>query len=337
MRAVVLVGGFGTRLRPLTFTTPKPMLPVGHRPIIENLVSMLAVAGIDEVVLALGFKPEPFRAAFPDGECAGVRLHYAVEPEPLDTGGAIRFAADHAGIDETFVVVNGDVLTDLDVATLVDFHRARRAEATIHLTPVDDPSAYGVVELDGQGRVSRFVEKPAPGTAPTNLINAGTYVFEPSVLGRIPTGRKVSIERETFPQLVADGSLYAMSTSDYWIDTGRPDTYRQANFDVLDGNRKSLRCDAVHSGAIVAERVDLRHSMVSAGASVGPNVTLTESIVLPGAVIESGAVVSGSIVMGYIGADAVVTDCVIGADGSVDSGSERRNELVPDPATVAGR
>ncbi len=337
MRAVVLVGGFGTRLRPLTFTTPKPMLPVGHRPIIENLVSMLAVAGIDEVVLALGFKPEPFRAAFPDGECAGVRLHYAVEPEPLDTGGAIRFAADHAGIDETFVVVNGDVLTDLDVAKLVDFHRARGAEATIHLTPVDDPSAYGVVELDGQGRVSRFVEKPAPGTAPTNLINAGTYVFEPSVLGRIPTGRKVSIERETFPQLVADGSLYAMSTSDYWIDTGRPDTYRKANFDVLDGIRKSLRCDAVHGGAVVADRVDLRHSMVSAGASVGPNVTLTESIVLPGAVIESGAVVSGSIVMGRIGADAVVTDCVIGADGSVDSGSERRNELVPDPATVTGR
>jgi len=337
MRAVVLVGGFGTRLRPLTFTTPKPMLPVGHRPIIENLVTMLAAAGIDEVVLALGFKPEPFREAFPDGTCAGVRLHYAVEPEPLDTGGAIRFAADHAGIDETFVVVNGDVLTDLDVATLVDFHRARGAEATIHLTPVEDPSAYGVVDLDERGRVSRFVEKPAPGTAPTNLINAGTYVFEPSVLGRIPTGRKVSIERETFPQLVADGSLFAMSTSDYWIDTGRPDTYRQANFDVLDGTRKSLRCDAVHAEAKVAETATLHHSLVSAGTSVGSDAFLTETIVLPGAVIERGAKVSGSIVMGRIGADAVVVDCVIGVDGSIDPGSERRNELVPDPATVSSR
>ena len=121
MRAVVLVGGFGTRLRPLTFTTPKPMLPVGHRPIVENLVRMLAAAGIDEVVLGLGFKPEPFMEAFPDGTCAGVRLHYAVEPEPLDTAGAIRFAADHAGIDDTFVVVNGDVLTDLDVSLLIAF------------------------------------------------------------------------------------------------------------------------------------------------------------------------------------------------------------------------
>jgi mannose-1-phosphate guanylyltransferase len=131
------------------------MLPVGHRPIVENLVRMLAAAGIDEVVLGLGFKPEPFIDAFPDGTCAGVRLHYAVEPEPLDTAGAIRFAADHAGIDDTFVVVNGDVLTDLDVASLIAFHRAKKAEATIHLTPVDDPSAYGVVAMDADGRVER--------------------------------------------------------------------------------------------------------------------------------------------------------------------------------------
>ncbi len=335
MRAVVLVGGFGTRLRPLTFTTPKPMLPVGHRPIIENLVTMLSAAGIDEVVLALGFKPEPFRSAFPNGSCAGVRLHYAVEPEPLDTGGAIRFAAEHAGIDETFVVVNGDVLTDLDVAKLVDFHRDRGAEATLHLTPVDDPSAYGVVDLDDHGRVSRFVEKPAPGMAPTNLINAGTYVFEPSVLDRIPTGRKVSIERETFPQLVEVGSLFAMSTDDYWIDTGRPETYRQANFDVLDGIRHSLRCDAVQLGAKVSDTARLDHSLVSAGASIGSGVTLIGSIVLPGAVIESGASVEGSVVMGRIGADAIVVDCVIGADGSVDAGGERRHDLVPDPATVS--
>jgi mannose-1-phosphate guanylyltransferase len=178
MRAVVLVGGFGTRLRPLTYTVPKPMLPVGHLPIIERLVANLVRGGVTDVTLALGFKPEPFLEAFPDGTCAGAQLHYAVEPEPLDTAGAIRFAAEAAGIDETFVVVNGDVLTDLDIATLVDFHRARGAEATLHLIAVPDPSAFGVVALDDVGRVERFVEKPPPGTEPSNLVNAGTYVLD---------------------------------------------------------------------------------------------------------------------------------------------------------------
>lgn len=332
MRAVVLVGGFGTRLRPLTFTTPKPMLPVGHRPIIENLVRMLSSAGVDQVVLALGFKPEPFMAAFPDGTCAGVPLHYAVEPEPLDTGGAIRFAADHAGIDDTFVVVNGDVLTDLDVARLVSFHRDKGAEATIHLTPVDDPSAYGVVELDGDGRVRRFVEKPAPGTAPSDLINAGTYVFEPSVLARIPTGRKVSIERETFPAIVDDGGLFALSTDDYWIDTGRPDTYRQANFDLLDGRRRALTCAMVADGAAVDASAAIEHSLVSPGASVGGGSSIRDSIVLPGAVIESGARVVDSIVMGRVASGARITRCVIGADGVVESGTSLDSTSVPDPA-----
>jgi mannose-1-phosphate guanylyltransferase len=202
MRAVVLVGGFGTRLRPLTYSVPKPMLPVGHVPIIERLVGNLVRGGVTDVTLALGFKPEPFVEAFPSGMCAGARLHYAVEPEPLDTAGAIRFAADSAGIDDTFIVANGDVLTDLDVSRLVAFHRDRRAEATLHLIAVDDPSAFGVVALDGEGRVERFVEKPAPGTEPSNLVNAGTYVLEPSVLARIPVGEKVSIERSTFPAVV---------------------------------------------------------------------------------------------------------------------------------------
>ena len=334
MRAVVLVGGFGTRLRPLTFTTPKPMLPVGNRPIIENLVTMLSQAGVSEVVLALGFKPEPFMAAFPDGHCAGVALHYAVEPEPLDTGGAIRFAAEHAGVDDTFVVVNGDVLTDLDVSRLIDFHRSTGAEATIHLTPVDDPSAYGVVELDDEGHVRRFVEKPAPGTSPSNLINAGTYVFEPSVLSRIPTGRKVSIERETFPMLVESGSLYALSTDDYWIDTGRPDTYRQANFDLLDGRRRLARCDAVAPGADVDPTVRIDHSLVAAGARVGAGSSLRDAIVLPGAEIGDACEVVGSVVMGRVESGARVVDSVIGADGVVSAGSTLASTSVPDPSRV---
>lgn len=330
MRAVVLVGGFGTRLRPLTLSTPKPMLAVGHRPIVENLVRMLARAGIEEVVLGLGFRPEPFVAAFPDGTCAGVPLHYAVEPEPLDTGGAIRFAADHAGITDTFVVVNGDIITDLDVGALVERHRAAGAEATIHLTPVDDPSSYGVVAVGPDGRVARFVEKPAPGTAPSNLINAGTYVFEPSVLARIPTGRKVSIERETFPAIVADGGLFAWATDDYWIDTGRPETYRQANLDLIDG-RRSFTVPMVEAGAEVDPEAEIRHSLVSAGARVAGGVSLEDSVVLPGAVIGPRATVRSSVVMGEIGSDAVVVDSVIGADGSVPQAAVIEHARVPAP------
>ncbi len=334
MRAVVLVGGFGTRLRPLTLTTPKPMLPVGHRPIVENLVRMLSAAGITEVVLGLGFKPEPFIAAFPDGECAGVRLHYAVEPEPLDTAGAIKFAAEHAGIDDTFVVVNGDVLTDLDVAALIAFHRSTGAEATIHLTPVEDPSAYGVVALAEDGRVERFVEKPAPGTAPSNLINAGTYVLEPSVLARIPSGRKVSIERETFPSIVSDGRLFALSTDDYWIDTGRPEPYLRANLDMIDGVRRTLRADAVEDGARVDGGARVSHSLISRGAVVGSGAAIEDSVVLGSAVIEDGAVVRGSIVMGHVGRSSIITDTVVGAEGRVDEGVVLSHAFVPDPNAV---
>ena len=192
MRAVVLVGGFGTRLRPLTLTTPKQMLPLGHRPMIEWVVGHLADHGVDEAILSLGYKPDAFIEAFPDDLCNGVRITYAVEPEPLDTAGAIRFAALEAGIDDTFIVVNGDVLTDLDVDALVRFHRASGAEGTIHLTPVEDPSMFGVVPTDDDGRVIAFIEKPPRDEAPTNRINAGTYVLEPSVLDRIAGDRRVS-------------------------------------------------------------------------------------------------------------------------------------------------
>jgi mannose-1-phosphate guanylyltransferase len=207
VRAVVLVGGEGTRLRPLTLTTPKQMLPIVEEPMIERVVGHLADHGVDDAVFSLGYRPDAFIDAYPDGTIAGVRLTYAVEPTPLDTAGAIRFAASFAGIDETFVVVNGDVLTDADVSGLVDFHRRRGAEATISLTPVEDPSAFGVVPTDDQGRVEAFIEKPPRDEAPTNLINAGTYVFEPTVLDRIPAERRVSIERETFPAMVGDGTL----------------------------------------------------------------------------------------------------------------------------------
>ena len=331
MRAVVLVGGFGTRLRPLTYSVPKPMLPVGHVAIIERLVANLVAGGVTEVTLALGFKPEPFMEAFPDGRCAGADLRYAVEPEPLDTAGAIRFAADVAGIDDTFVVANGDVLTDLDVATLVAFHRNRKAEATIHVIGVPDPSAFGVVALDVDHRVERFVEKPAPGTAPTNLINAGTYVLEPSVLERIPLGHKVSIERATFPSIVADGGLFAMASDDYWVDTGRPELYLQANLDLLSGVRRYDRCTPVHPDAQVDGTAMLDHAIVGPGAIIGAGATVTRSVVLSGAVVEAGAMVTDSVVMGRVGAGAVVQQSVLGADGVAAPGEHVSGERRPDP------
>ena len=329
MRAVVLVGGFGTRLRPLTLTTPKPMLPVGHVPIIERLVDNLARGGVTEVTLALGFKPEPFVEAFPSGDCNGVRLHYAVEPEPRDTAGAIKFAAEFSGIDDTFVVANGDVLTDLDIAALVDFHRRQSAEATIHLIGVDDPSAFGVVATDADGRVERFVEKPAPGTAPSNQINGGTYVLEPSVLERIPTGQKVSIERATFPKVVAGGRLFAMATDDYWLDAGSPALYLQANLDLLDGTRGLHGCDGIHSGARVDPTATVRRSIVGDGAVVGAGADITDSVLLAGAVVQDGAVVTNSVVMGTIGSDAVVTGAVLGLYGAVESGEHVSGEFRP--------
>ena len=329
MRAVVLVGGFGTRLRPLTYTIPKPMLPVVHRPIIEHLMVNLVSAGITDVTLALGFKPEPFLAAFPDGTCAGARLTYAVEPEPLDTAGAIRFAALAAGIDDTFVVANGDVLTDLDIRSLVEFHRARGAEATIHAFPVEDPSAFGVVDLDEQQRVLRFVEKPTREEAPSNLINAGTYVLEPSVLELIPSGRKVSIERETFPLVAARGRLYAMPADAYWLDTGRPELYLQANLDVLDGLSKVSCPSPISPSATVSASAVLERSVVADDVVVGEACVVRNSVLLPGARLEAGAQVFDSVVAGRIGAGANATDVVIGAAGVVEPGAAVRAVRLP--------
>ena len=324
MRAVVLVGGFGTRLRPLTLTTPKQMLPVVDQPMIERVVRSLGRHGVTEAVLSLGYRPDAFMESYPEGVCGGVALTYAVEPEPLDTAGAVRFAARAAGIDETFIVVNGDVLTDLDVSALWEFHRTHGGEGTIALTPVDDPSRYGVVPIDDTGRVIEFVEKPPAGTAPSNWVNAGTYVLEPSVLDRIDEGRKVSIERETFPGLAADRSLFAVQSSAYWLDAGTPASYLQAQLDIIDGLRGELEA-AIHPTAQVHDEAHITHSVVMQGALIGPSVRLTDSVVLPGARIEEGAVIADSIV----GAGAHV-----GSGSSLQELSVVGHSITIEPGTV---
>jgi mannose-1-phosphate guanylyltransferase len=330
MLAVVLVGGFGTRLRPLTNDVPKPMLPVGHRPMIVQLVERLERSGVTDVVLALGFRPEPFAAAFDDNRWGDVSIHYAVEPEPLDTGGAIAFAARHVGVDDTFIVANGDIITDLDVATLVGAHRASGADATLHLTPVDDPSEFGVVDVDADGLVQRFVEKPSPGDTDSNLINAGTYVFEPSVLDLVAEGDRVSVERVVFPQLVADGRLSAMATHDYWIDTGRPELYLQANLDLAAG-RRPVRCDAIAPGADVDPAAAIDDSLVSADVRVDADAVVARSLLLPGAHVGRGARIIDSIVAGRVDEGADVSRSVIGAGYTVTERAVVVDERLPRP------
>jgi mannose-1-phosphate guanylyltransferase len=317
---VVLVGGEGTRLRPLTLTTPKQMLPVGGRPMIERVLGHLARHGVDEAVLSLGYRPDAFIDAYPAGMCAGVALIYAVEDTPLDTAGAVRFAARQAGTGETFVVVNGDVLTGLDVTGLVRFHQQRQAEATIALTPVENPSAFGVVPTGDDGRVLAFIEKPAPGQAPTNLINAGTYVLEPSVLDRIPGDRRVSIERETFPALVADGRLFAQASDADWLDAGTPAAFLAAN----------LRYAA--DGANVGPGARVTTSVLGAGVSVGPNAVIDGSVLFSGVTVGPGAEVRSSIVGrgARIEAGAVVADLsVVGDETVVPPGSQLSGARMP--------
>jgi mannose-1-phosphate guanylyltransferase len=331
MKAIVLVGGFGTRLRPLTLSTPKQMLPVANRPMIERVVESLAAGGITDAVLSLGYRPDAFIDRYPNGVCAGVRLHYAVEPEPLDTAGAIRFAALHARLDETFVVLNGDVLTDLDLTELIAMHHDRDAEATIALTPVEDPSRYGVVPTDDDGLVLGFIEKPPRDQAPTNWINAGTYVLEPSVIDRIPGGRKVSIERETFPALVADRTLYAMKSHVYWVDAGTPATYLEVNLDLLDGKRGTSE-SGIDSRTSIAATAKVLRSVIGSGATIGADAEIVDSVIMSGVRINPRAVVRDSIigVGATIGGGASITALSVIGDGeTVESGASLEGARLP--------
>ena len=346
----MLVGGEGTRLRPLTNTIPKQLLPVVELTMMERVLSQLAAHGVEEAVLSLGYRPDAFLGAFPEDRAGGVRLGYAVEPAPLDTAGAIAFAAAHAGIDDTFLVVNGDVLTDLDVSALVRFHRQRGAEASISLTPVEDPSRFGVVPTDDHGRVLAFIEKPEPGTAPTNLINAGAYVLEPSVLDRIDRERRVSIERETFPAMVDEGHLYALASDSYWIDAGTPAQYLQAHGDLLSGARPGapapgarqarpgvwvlgepvidgdVRPDSlIGEGAVVAAGASVVDSVVGAGARVDPGASVTGAVLLPGVTVAAGATVERSV---------IGTDALVGEHATVRDLSVVGVGVVLDPGTV---
>jgi mannose-1-phosphate guanylyltransferase len=315
VKALILTGGFGTRLRPLTHTRPKHLLPIANRPHVEHVFDLLVRQGISDVVLLTSYLAQAFAPAIERGGQMGLRVEVTHEKEPLGTAGAIKNAQSLVS-EEALLVFNGDILTDIDLSKVVEWHRSRAAEASILLTPVEDPSAFGVVSTEPDGRVLGFIEKPPVGTAPTNLINAGVYVFEPSILDRIPAGEVWSAEHQLFPQLVEEGAaLYALGGDAYWMDIGTPRKFLEANLDALAGRFVTDAVAEPGAGAVVAgEGVEIHPDAVVTDACLGAGARIAEatierSVLLPGATVGEGALVRGAVlgegVVVEAGAEAV--------------------------------
>jgi mannose-1-phosphate guanylyltransferase len=319
VQAIVLVGGEGTRLRPLTSDVPKPAVTLVDRPFLAYAIEWLAAHGVTEVVLACGFLPEVLREALGDEEArTGVEITYVAEPEPLGTAGAIRYAADALGdrLEERFLALNGDVLADLDLTALVRAHGERGARATIGLHPVEDSSAYGLVHCDGGGKVIEFLEKT--GEAVPGEINAGAYVLDRTVLDLVPAGRAVSIEREVFPRLVGDG-LCGLLLDGYWMDIGTPDRYLQASWDILEG-RVETRVRPTAPGLLVGA-----DAAIDEEASVGPR-----AVVSGGCRVERGAEVEDSVLLEgcTVGRDARVQGSILAPGAEVEPGAQLVNAVI---------
>jgi mannose-1-phosphate guanylyltransferase len=299
LQAIVLVGGEGTRLRPLTYGTPKPMVPIAGVPFLARTLERLCQAGIRDVILPAGYMPEAIVNYFGDGSAIGMKITYVIEETPLGTAGALKNVEQY--ITGPFVVLNGDILTSLDLRKMMTEHERKGGIGLLHLIRVDDPSSFGSVVHDENGLISAFVEKAPRETAPTNEINAGTYLFEQEILDLIPAGRNVSIERETFPQIIASGKgLYAYTTSDYWIDLGKPEQYLSAHRDVLAGRMPLLTLEpgATGEGASALAKVAKLHLPVhaDAGVQVDPNAEIGPNVVLGDECrIESGAILRDSV------------------------------------------
>ena len=322
MKAVLLAGGFGMRLRPLTLHTPKPIVPIFDRPFLYHQIDLLKrVPEVDEVILSLNYRPAQIEALVGKGEDAGLRVRYLVEPTPLGTGGAVKFAEPH--LDGTTIVFNGDVLSEIDLAAVVRLHRERQARATIVLTPVDNPSAYGLVETDAAGHVQRFLEKPDPDQITCDTINAGIYVLEPDTFDRIPTDTRYSIERTYFPSLVERGETFvAYVDRGYWIDIGTPDKYLQAHRDIMDGRCRS---------ALFADR-PAAEPLIAADASVDPAAHIEgPCFVGPSATIHAGATIGAHAVIGrdtVVGADAVIRRTIVWPHSVIGEGATLEDAII---------
>jgi len=338
MKAILLVGGKGTRLRPLTIHTPKPIVPIFNRPLLYYQLDLLKqVPEIDEVVLSLNYQPRRIEEIFGDGDGLGIKIRYVVEPAPLGTAGAIKYAGDK--LTESVVVFNGDILTEVDLAAVIRLHRERKARATIVLTPVDNPTAYGLVETDTDGNIRRFLEKPKPEEITTNNINAGIYILEPDTFDRIPSNVAWSIERSYFPSLIERGETFvAYIDHGYWIDIGTPEKYVQVHRDIMDRRFPALPfrdLAAPHawidSGARIEDGATIEGPcFIDEGVLVKPGARIGRySVVGRQCHIEEDARVEGAIVWqnSRIGRDAALYDavlgrnCHIGRSVSVNSGT----------------
>ena len=345
MQAIVLVGGEGTRLRPLTYGTPKPMVPILGVPFLARTVERLYNAGIREVIFPAGYLPQPILDYFGDGSRFDMHFTYVIEESPLGTAGALKNVERY--ITGPFFVLNGDILTSLDLRAMLAAHRAHGGIGTLHLIHVADPSAFGCVAHDAAGRIEAFVEKPAPGSAPTDEINAGTYLLEPEVLAAIPAGRPVSIERETFPALIAGARpLYAYTTSDYWLDLGRPEAYLAAHRDILAGTMPLVLEPGItgagsaalrgHPGVAQPVHAD-EGVVVAATARIGPNVVLGagtrigERAVVRDSVLWDGVMVGDDV---RIDESIVASRARIGARATVGSGSVIGHDVVVEPGRI---
>ena len=329
VQALILVGGKGTRLRPLTLSAPKPMLPTAGVPFLTHLISRIREAGITDIVLGTSYRAEVFAEYYGDGSDLGVNLTYVTEEEALGTGGGIRNVYDALTAD-TVLVFNGDVLGGTDIREVLDTHRSSGAEVTLHLVRVGDPRAFGCVPTDADGRVSAFLEKTQD--PPTNQINAGTYVFNRDVIGEIPAGRPVSVEREVFPKLLAEGRhIHAHVDAAYWRDMGTPEDFVRGSADLVRGIAPSPTLNGtcgeslVKAGAHVAsDAVLIGGTVVGSEAQIGPRARLDGAVIFDGAIIEAGAVVERSIV-GFgarVGSGALIRDTVIGDQAHIGARCE---------------
>lgn len=334
MKAILLAGGKGTRLRPLTLNTPKPIVPIFNRPfLMYQLDQLRQVPEITEVILSLNYQPRRIEETFGDGEALGIKISYAVEPQPLGTGGAIKFSAQT--VQDSVIVLNGDVLQQIDLQAVIARHRERKAKATIVLTPVDNPTAYGLVETDADGNVRRFLEKPKADEITCNTINAGIYVLEPETLDRIPANENYSIERQYFPSLVQNGETFVAYVNDgYWIDIGTPEKYRQVHRDIMDGRYNAAPFlekpgGVVDLGARLEEDVQIEGpcfldegAVVKRGARLGPyavigrqcqvddHAQVRDSVLWANTVVGAEASLEGALVGRncHIGRNTVVSD-----------------------------
>lgn len=332
--AVILVGGKGTRLRPLTNSTPKPMLPTANVPFLRHLLARIKAAGLEHVVLGTSFKAEVFEEYFGNGEDLGLDIEYVVEETALGTGGGIRNVLDHLRYD-TAMIFNGDVLGGADLGQILDTHAEKDAELTMHLVRVADPSAFGCVPTDANGRVTAFLEKTED--PPTDQINAGCYVFQRSLIETIPAGRVVSVEREVFPRLLEEGRrVFGHVDHSYWRDMGTPRDFIRGSSDLVRGIAPSPLLEGHTGESLVDPSAGVRDGVlllggtaVGRGSDIGAGCRLDGTVVFDGVTIEPGAVIENSIISSgaKIGANTRISDCVIGEGAQIGARCELRDGL----------